>query len=110
MDIDITYNGESLPIQLDNPYQMDTEKVVSRIAAFLKPLGAETDTLKLNELLPRMVRGIVGCERGCPADAQSFVRTGFHDYRLEDVEGGILTAFRDMEVGSRLEIRMFPEF
>ena len=110
MEIDIGLNGESLPIQVDNPFHMDTERIVGQISAFLEPRGVETGSLHLLELLPRMVKGIVGCERGCPADAQSFVQKGFHDYALEYVEGGILKAVRKTAGGDRLEIRMFPDF
>ena len=110
MDIDVDVNGDSLPIQIADPFQMDVDRVIQRIAEFLEPKGLAVEPLRLEELLPRMVRGIAGCERGCPADAQSFVRKGFHDYKLEYIEGGILTAFREMATGGRLEIRMFPGF
>jgi hypothetical protein len=68
------------------------------------------DGLALEELLPRMVRGVAGCESGCPANAKSLVRSGFRDYRLEYIDGGILTAARDVAPGERLEIKIFPEF
>lgn len=110
MDIDVDVNGDSLPIRVDEPFHMDVDGVVQRIAEFLEPKGFTLEALRLKELLPRMVRGIVGCEKGCPADAQSFVRKGFHDYRLEYIEGGILTAVREVAGSDRLVIRMFPDF
>lgn len=110
MDIDVELNGDSLPIQVENPFGMDTEEVVRRISEFLEPRGVQPDGLRLPELLPRMVRGIAGCEQGCPADAQRLVHEGFHRYSLQYVEGGILKASLEVFDGKRLEIRMFPEF
>ena len=47
---------------------------------------------------------------GCPADAKHLVRSGFRDYELAYVEGGILTARRELAPGEPLEIRLFPDF
>lgn len=110
MDIDITFGGRSLPIKVENPHRMDTGAVVGRIGEFLAEDNVPSDGLYLEELLPRMVKGIAGCERGCPADAQSFVRKGFRQYNLEYIEGGILQARCEAAAGGVLEIRMFPEF
>jgi hypothetical protein len=57
-----------------------------------------------------MVRGVAGCEGGCPSNARSLVRAGFRDYHLDYVEGGILTAAREVAPGERLVIKIFPEF
>jgi len=111
MEIDITYGGNSLEIELPDPHRLDAADVSSRVAEFLDANGAKgADALHLEELFPRMVRGIVGCEQGCPADAQRLVHEGFHDYSLQYVEGGILKASLEVFDGERLEIRMFPEF
>lgn len=110
MEIDVSLAGDSLPINVENPHKMDTESVVSRIGEFLRQKGVSHEKLALTELLPKMVRGIAGCEGGCPANAQSLVRKGFRDYRLEYIEGGILTAKYEVSPGTSLEIKMFPEF
>ena len=57
-----------------------------------------------------MVRGIAGCERGCPADAKEFVRRGFKEFSLAYVEGGILTAKAVIGNNKELSIKMFPDF
>jgi len=110
MDIDVSFNGESLPITVENPFRMDPAAVAGQIEDFLRERGAPADGLELEGLLPRMVRGVAGCEAGCPADAHRVVREGFGDYKLAYVEGGILTAARELDGSRRLEIRMFPDF
>ena len=47
---------------------------------------------------------------GCPADAKGFVSRGFQNFRLEYIEGGILSAKAQATDGKELQIRMFPEF
>ena len=110
MDIDVHFMGRTLPIKLNDPHRMDTAAVVGDIAAFLNGDAGATDNLDLGELLPRMVRGVAGCEGGCPSNAKGLVRAGFRDYHLDYVEGGILTAARELGPGKRLEIKIFPEF
>ena len=110
MDIDVSLAGDSLPINVENPHHMDTESVVGRIGEFLQERGVPHGDLALAELLPKMVKGIAGCEGGCPANAQSLVRKGFGKYHLEYIEGGILTAKYEVSPGRSLEIKMFPDF
>ena len=110
MDIDVKYGEAKLPLVVEDPFRMDVEAVSATIENFLKPHGLPSSDLHLRELLPGMVRGICGCQNGCPADAQSFVRRGCRNYRLEYIEGGILKAVLDTRGGGPLEIRMFPEF
>ena len=110
MDIDVHFMGNTLPIKVKDPHRMDTAAVVGDIAAFLNGDAGATDNLYLHDLLPRMVRGVVGCEGGCPSNAKGLVRAGFRDYHLDYVEGGILTAAREVAPGRRLEIKIFPEF
>ncbi len=110
MDIDVMVAGESLPIKVEDHFHMDVDAVVGKIEEFLSRKGLSREDLHLHELLPRMVQGIAGCEKGCPADAQSLVRSGFKTYDLAYVEGGILTARYEIKPGSAIEIKMFPEF
>jgi len=110
MDIDVHFMGRTLPIKLSDPHRMDTPAVVGEIEAFLNGDAGNADAMHLAELLPRMVRGVAGCEGGCPSNAKGLVRAGFHDYHLDYVEGGILTATREVAPGQRLEIKIFPEF
>lgn len=110
MDIDVNFQGRSLPIKVADPYRMDTRDVVHRITTFLDGETAADDGLALEQLLPQMVRGVAGCEGGCPADARWLVRRGFGDYQLNYIDGGILTAKRELTPDSFLEIKIFPEF
>jgi len=110
MEIDVHFMGRSLPIKVTDPHHMDTGRVVNEIVTFLNGDAGGTDNLRLEDLLPRMVRGVAGCEGGCPSNAKGLVRAGFLDYHLDYVEGGILTATREVAPGNRLEIKIFPEF
>ena len=61
-------------------------------------------------LLPRMVKGIAGCEGGCPADAKDLVSRGFQRFEMEYIEGGILSAKAKDLNGRLIHFKMFPEF
>jgi hypothetical protein len=110
MEIDIRVSGKALPISIDDPHHMDTEAVVARIESFLTAQGAQPKGLDLRGLLPKMVRGVAGCESGCPANAKSLVANGFGNFKLEYIEGGILQAQTTSGDGKPVSIRMFPDF
>lgn len=110
MELDISLEKDSLSINIDNPFHMDVDSLVQQIGDFLSARGEELYGLDVRGLLPRMVRGIAGCERGCPADAKSFVSQGFDKFELAYVEGGILTANAKTPGGKVLSVKMFPEF
>ncbi|RMF81484.1 MAG: hypothetical protein D6739_09200 [Nitrospirae bacterium] len=110
MEFDIRFQGRSLPLKVEDPYRFDAQQLAEEVHTFLDGAAREAGELHLAELLPRMVRGVAGCEAGCPADAKHLVRTGFRDYELAYVDGGILTARRDLAPGAPLEIRLFPDF
>ncbi|PIQ05102.1 MAG: hypothetical protein COW73_06510, partial [Nitrospirae bacterium CG18_big_fil_WC_8_21_14_2_50_70_55] len=108
MEFDVHFQGRSLPLKVDDPFRLDSARFAERIHAFLAEAVQQVEELHLAELLPRMVRGVAGCEAGCPADAKHLVRLGFRDYQLAYIDGGILTARRDLALGEPLEIRLFP--
>ena len=114
MELEISYSNDELQIEVANPYKMDVKKVASDMEAFLKGKGLEDTHLKelaLAELLPKMVRGVAGCEAGCPANAHSLVRSGFRKYFLQYIEGGILSAKHTFDDESQtMEIKVFPDF
>src|SRR3990172_6701787 len=110
MEIDISIDRESLTIPVENPFQLDLDGLVERVEAFVASKGIRLIGLDVKGLIPRMVRGIAGCERGCPADAKDFVKRGYKNFSLAYVEGGILTAKAIMENGKELSIKMFPDF
>ena len=110
MELDVRIDAESLSIPIENPFRMDLEAVVSSIESFLAARGAGAEGLDLRGLLPRMVKCIAGCEAGCPSDAKGFVSRGFPSYRLEYIEGGILSAAAKTADGRSLQLKMFPDF
>lgn len=61
-------------------------------------------------LIPAMVKGVAGCEHGCPADAKGLVSKGFKDFELQYIEAGILSACRSTGDGRFFYLKMFPDF
>lgn len=110
MELDVSLDKDSLSINIDNPFRMDVDSLIEQIGTFLSARGEKLNGLDVRGLLPRMVRGIAGCEKGCPADAKSFVSQGFDNFELAYVEGGILTARAVTAGGKVLSVKMFPEF
>lgn len=110
MELDISLDSDSLSINIDDPFRMDVESLVRQIGSFLSDRGEELAGFDVKGLLPKMVRGIAGCEKGCPADAKNFVSRGFDNFELAYVEGGILTARAVTSKGKVLSVKMFPEF
>lgn len=110
MDLDIKIDKESLHIEIENPYRVDVPQVSKEIHDFGVRFGVDLKPLDIENLIPRMIRGVAGCEGGCPSDAMSMVREGFGGFKLEYVEGGILTAAQTLENGSPIEIKLFPDF
>ncbi|MBC8413069.1 MAG: hypothetical protein ISR96_00060 [Nitrospira sp.] len=110
MDIDISIDSESFEVNIENPHRFDIDSVVSDIAAFGDKLGVDFNQLDIKTLIPRMIRGVAGCEGGCPADAKSFVRQGFNDFSLDYIEGGILSAVLQQDNGKKVTVKIFPDF
>lgn len=110
MELDVRVGDNSLSIPIDNPFRLDVDSTASRIESFLVSQDARPHGLDLRGLLPKMVKGIAGCESGCPADAKSFVSRGFARFELAYIEGGILHAKTTTEDGKHLSLKMFPDF
>jgi hypothetical protein len=110
MDIDISINGDSLTINVENPHRFDVCNVMDDIAGFGKKSGVDLAPYEMDKLISRMIRGVAGCEAGCPSDAMSVARRGFGNFRLSYVEGGILTAVQELGNGNPLEVKVFPDF
>jgi hypothetical protein len=109
MELDVSINKASISIPIDNPFRIDIDGILALIDDLLKSQGAALKGLDIRGLLPLMVKGIVGCEAGCPADARRVVSRGYADFDLQYVEGGILTA--TARIGeSRLSLKLFPDF
>jgi hypothetical protein len=110
MELDVKVAGKSLSITIPDPFRLDLEPLVSQLESFFIAQGAATTGLDFRGLLPKMVKGIAGCEGGCPANAQSFVSRGFTNFKLAYIEGGILQAQAITQDGKAVSIRMFPDF
>jgi len=114
MDIEISYGSDSLYLEVGNPHKMNSTKVAQQLAGFLQQNRVDEGSIKelsLVELLPKMVRGVAGCEAGCPANAYSLVRSGFLKYKLEYIDGGILTAKHSVSSSADIiTIKVFPDF
>lgn len=110
MELDVSVGNDFLSIPLDNPYQLDIESIAGKIRDFFESKGIRLNSLDIKGLLPLMVKGIAGCEAGCPANALDLVSQGFEKFDLAYIEGGILTAKTVIPDGKLLSIKMFPDF
>jgi hypothetical protein len=110
MDIDVRIGKVALTINIENPHRIDTAQVMQRIADLGKRCGVDMADLHIDKLIQRMVRGVSGCENGCPADAKSLVREGFQGFDISYIEGGILSADKTLMNGKSLGIKVFPDF
>lgn len=110
MELDVRVGDKSLSIPINNPFHLDIESLAGQIDTFLSSQGAGPAGLDIRGLLPKMVKGIAGCESGCPANAKSFVSRGFAKFELAYIEGGILQARAPLENGKSLSLKMFPDF
>lgn len=110
MDLDVKIDQDVLAIHIDNPYKLDIEDITNKINAFAYSKGADIKDIDIKGLIPKMVRGIAGCESGCPANALQLVQIGYKNFKLSYIEGGILVAKITTKDNRSLELKMFPEF
>ncbi|HUK99517.1 MAG TPA: hypothetical protein VLX29_01535 [Nitrospirota bacterium] len=110
MELDVRIDKDSISIGIDNPFHLDLDAMVGRIEQFLTLKGQKLNGLDVRGLLPRMVKGIAGCEAGCPADAKNVVKQGYKNFKLDYIEGGILSATVEIEHGKTLSLKLFPDF
>ncbi len=110
MELDVSDGSKSISIPIENPFHLDIDATATRIETFLAAQGAPAEGLDIRGLLPKMVKGIAGCEGGCPADAKSFVSRGFKNFKLAYIEGGILEARATPDNGKDVAFKMFPDF
>ncbi len=109
MELDVRVDKESISITIADPFHLDLDSMVSRIEGFVQSRGTLNGT-DVRGLLPRMVKGIAGCEAGCPANAKDLVSAGYRNFNLEYIEGGILSASTRLPNGKTVTLRLFPEF
>ena len=84
--------------------------MMKKIEDFASSKGVDLGSLDIKGLIPKMVKGIAGCEKGCPADAKGLVSRGVRDFVLEYIEGGILSATAKTTDGTVISLKMFPDF
>jgi len=110
MELDVSIGSESLSIDIDNPYKYDAVSNTRDIIDFGSKQGVDLTALQIESLVPRMIRGVAGCEQGCPSDAKSLVSEGFGKFTLSYIEGGILSAIQTLDDGKEISVKLFPDF
>jgi len=110
MTLDVIIDDNSTTVEIGNPYKYDLNAVVSQISRFASSKGADISRLDVGSLIPQMIRGVAGCEHGCPSNAKDLVSRGFGNFDLQYIEGGILSARAPIGTGKFLSLKMFPDF
>ena len=110
MVLDAIIDNDTISIEITDPFHFDLEEVVGKIDQFISSKGIAAPGIDVKDLIPAMIKGIVGCERGCPSDAKGLVSRGFKDFDLQYIEGGILSARKSVGEGRSFYLKMFPDF
>jgi hypothetical protein len=110
MELDVCVEDDCLSLSIDKPFQADIDSLTGEIERFAVSRNASLNGIDIRGLIPKMIRGVAGCEGGCPANAKAFVREGFGNFSLDYIEGGILAAQVRTEDSKTLQLKMFPEF
>ncbi len=110
MELQITIDGTSEIIPIADAHRADLAGISARIEQLASQKEVSLFSLDMSGLIQAMIRGIAGCERGCPADAKSFIARGYGGFDLKYVEGGILTARSTNGAFKGLTVKMFPDF
>ena len=110
MVLDVVIDTASVTIQIDKPFQPDLGAIIVQIERFARSAGTDITVLDVRGLISKMIKGIAGCEHGCPANAKNLVSMGYKGFDVQYVEGGILTARIMTREGNLLSLKMFPDF
>ncbi len=110
MELNITLGNDSLSINIDNPYQINIDSLMIKIKEYASSKNIKLDGIDLRGLLPKMIKGVAGCESGCPSNAKNLVYKGFKNFELDYIEGGILSAKVSTGDGKTLYLKIFPDF
>lgn len=110
MILELVVDGDSVTIPIAEPFKPDFNDILSRIERLAVSKGADIGPLDMKGLILEMIRGIAGCENGCPADAKRLISRGYSGFDLQYIEGGILTARATTGDGRPVHLKMFPDF
>lgn len=110
MELDVRLNDRSVSIAIADPFHLDLDAITGRIGDLFAGQGTSMDGLDIEGVVPLMVRGVAGCEAGCPANAKELVERGYRNFHLAYVEGGILTAQANVTGGRTVTLKLFPDF
>lgn len=110
MILELVVDGDSVTIPIAEPFNPDFKDILSRIEGLAASKGADIGSLDMKGLILEMIRGIAGCENGCPADAKRLISRGYSGFDLQYIEGGILTARAATGDGRPVHLKMFPDF
>ncbi len=110
MVLDVGIDGNSMTIQIDDPFHADIDVIITEINRFASLNKMAIAGIDLRRLILKMIKGIAGCEQGCPANAKGFVSRGFKNFELQYIEGGILAAQLSSGENKIFHLKMFPDF
>ena len=110
MLLDIILGNDSFTITIEDPFHFSMAAVMKEIENFAASKEISLSDIDVTGLIPKMIRGIAGCENGCPSNAKSLVERGYRNFDLKYIEGGILSAEVSLRGGNILQLKMFPEF
>jgi hypothetical protein len=110
MILDVVIDKDSMSIEIADPFRLDLDGIVGKIYQFASSRGIAIAELDVAGLISAMIKGIAGCERGCPADAKGLVSKGFKGFELQYIEGGILSGRTSIGSDKYFYIKMFPDF
>ncbi len=110
MVLEVVIDGASVTVQIAEAFRPDIDDIIAQIERLAGSRGADIAALDVGGLVLQMIRGIAGCESGCPADAKGLIARGYKGFDLHYVEGGILTAHTKTGAGSLISLKMFPDF
>jgi hypothetical protein len=110
MILETVIDGASVTVQIAEPFKPDLKAIISQIEQCALSKGTDISSLDVKGLILEMIRGIAGCEGGCPADAKRLISRGYSCFHLNYVEGGILTARATTGDGRLIHLKMFPDF
>jgi hypothetical protein len=110
MLIEVVVHESTISIPVTNIFHVDLDAIQKKIEDIARAQEVNISMLDLRGLFPAMIKGIAGCEQGCPADAKSLIRRGYQGFDLHYIEGGILAAKATTPHGYHVSVKMFPDF